>query len=159
MPYWTFVQRGEKGPGPWAAAGGPSLTRLPPHRVRFYEGPELVADSNVVLDTTMRGGRLGVFCFSQENIIWANLRYRCNGEEGSPSHQLASPSPSWRPRPSPLPLPPTHLASNHWFCSCLNPARQRIGHAPHQYFQSLAQPSRLPFPLIHWSCHSPLSPY
>lgn len=50
------------------------------HRVRFYEGPELVADSNVVLDTAMRGGRLGVFCFSQENIIWANLRYRCNGE-------------------------------------------------------------------------------
>lgn len=48
--------------------------------MRFYEGPELVADSNVVLDTTMRGGRLGVFCFSQENIIWANLRYRCNGE-------------------------------------------------------------------------------
>uniref|UniRef100_A0A8C6EFK5 Cartilage oligomeric matrix protein n=1 Tax=Microcebus murinus TaxID=30608 RepID=A0A8C6EFK5_MICMU len=47
-------------------------------RVRFYEGPELVADSNVILDTTMRGGRLGVFCFSQENIIWANLRYRCN---------------------------------------------------------------------------------
>ncbi|XP_008578373.1 PREDICTED: cartilage oligomeric matrix protein [Galeopterus variegatus] len=47
-------------------------------RVRFYEGPELVADSNMVLDTTMRGGRLGVFCFSQENIIWANLRYRCN---------------------------------------------------------------------------------
>lgn len=53
---------------------------LPLYRVRFYEGPELVADSNVVLDTTMRGGRLGVFCFSQENIIWANLRYRCNGE-------------------------------------------------------------------------------
>lgn len=52
----------------------------PPCRVRFYEGSELVADSNVVLDTTMRGGRLGVFCFSQENIIWANLRYRCNGE-------------------------------------------------------------------------------
>lgn len=48
--------------------------------MRFYEGPELVADSNVVLDTTMRGGRLGVFCFSQENIIWANLRYRCNGK-------------------------------------------------------------------------------
>lgn len=51
-----------------------------PCRARFYEGPEVVADTGVVLDTTMRGGRLGVFCFSQENIIWSNLRYRCNGE-------------------------------------------------------------------------------
>ncbi|MFT7811782.1 thrombospondin-4-B-like [Arapaima gigas] len=49
-------------------------------RVRFYEGPDLVADSGVIIDTTMRGGRLGVFCFSQENIIWSNLKYRCNGE-------------------------------------------------------------------------------
>uniref|UniRef100_A0AAY5EJG8 Thrombospondin 4a n=1 Tax=Electrophorus electricus TaxID=8005 RepID=A0AAY5EJG8_ELEEL len=47
-------------------------------RVRFYEGTSLVADSGVVIDTSMRGGRLGVFCFSQENIIWSNLRYRCN---------------------------------------------------------------------------------
>ncbi|KAG8126939.1 hypothetical protein E2320_022011 [Naja naja] len=41
-------------------------------------GTEVVADTGIVLDTTMRGGRLGVFCFSQENIIWSNLRYRCN---------------------------------------------------------------------------------
>ncbi|KAJ8786398.1 hypothetical protein J1605_006373 [Eschrichtius robustus] len=47
-------------------------------RVQFYEGSELVADSGVTIDTTMRGGRLGVFCFSQENIIWSNLKYRCN---------------------------------------------------------------------------------
>ncbi|XP_019730944.1 cartilage oligomeric matrix protein isoform X1 [Hippocampus comes] len=47
-------------------------------RVRFYEGPQVVADTGVIIDATMRGGRLGVFCFSQENIIWANLRYRCN---------------------------------------------------------------------------------
>uniref|UniRef100_A0A673IRZ3 Thrombospondin-3a-like n=1 Tax=Sinocyclocheilus rhinocerous TaxID=307959 RepID=A0A673IRZ3_9TELE len=47
-------------------------------RVKLYEGTEMVADSNVVIDTTMRGGRLGVFCFSQENIIWSNLRYGCN---------------------------------------------------------------------------------
>ncbi|XP_051952910.1 thrombospondin-4-B-like [Xyrauchen texanus] len=47
-------------------------------RVKFYEGSVLVADSGVVIDTSMRGGRLGVFCFSQENIIWSNLRYRCN---------------------------------------------------------------------------------
>ncbi|XP_060762969.1 thrombospondin-4a [Neoarius graeffei] len=47
-------------------------------RVRFYEGASLVADSGVVTDTSMRGGRLGVFCFSQESIIWSNLKYRCN---------------------------------------------------------------------------------
>uniref|UniRef100_A0A670JLP4 Thrombospondin 3 n=1 Tax=Podarcis muralis TaxID=64176 RepID=A0A670JLP4_PODMU len=49
-------------------------------RVLLYEGPQLVADSGVIIDTTMRGGRLGVFCFSQENIIWSNLQYRCNGQ-------------------------------------------------------------------------------
>lgn len=48
-------------------------------RVKLFEGAALVADSGVVIDTSMRGGRLGVFCFSQENIIWSNLRYRCNG--------------------------------------------------------------------------------
>ncbi|KAJ1085386.1 hypothetical protein NDU88_005519 [Pleurodeles waltl] len=47
-------------------------------RVRLFEGTDVVADTGVILDTTMRGGRLGVFCFSQENIIWSNLRYRCN---------------------------------------------------------------------------------
>ncbi|KAM9331345.1 cartilage oligomeric matrix protein-like [Gastrophryne carolinensis] len=47
-------------------------------RTTFYEGPEMVADTGVIIDTTMRGGRLGVFCFSQENIIWSNLKYRCN---------------------------------------------------------------------------------
>lgn len=48
-------------------------------RVRLFEGSDMVADSGVVIDTTLRGGRLGVLCFSQENIIWSNLRYRCNG--------------------------------------------------------------------------------
>lgn len=47
-------------------------------RLRLFEGVQQVADSGVILDSTMRGGRLGVFCFSQENIIWSNLRYRCN---------------------------------------------------------------------------------
>uniref|UniRef100_A0A4W6GBZ9 Thrombospondin 4a n=1 Tax=Lates calcarifer TaxID=8187 RepID=A0A4W6GBZ9_LATCA len=49
-------------------------------RARFFEGSNLVADTGVIIDTSMRGGRLGVFCFSQENIIWSNLKYRCNGE-------------------------------------------------------------------------------
>ena len=46
----------------------------------MYEGIELVADSGNVVDYTIKGGRLGVFCFSQEMIIWSDLVYRCNGE-------------------------------------------------------------------------------
>ncbi|XP_064653280.1 cartilage oligomeric matrix protein-like [Lineus longissimus] len=46
-------------------------------RFVMHEGTEIVADSGNVFDTTLRGGRLGVFCFSQENIIWSNLEYRC----------------------------------------------------------------------------------
>ncbi|XP_010562461.1 PREDICTED: thrombospondin-3 [Haliaeetus leucocephalus] len=60
----------------WQLAHRPQVGYI---RVRLYEGPRLVADSGVIIDTTMRGGRLGVFCFSQENIIWSNLQYRCNG--------------------------------------------------------------------------------
>ncbi|XP_076216251.1 thrombospondin-3 [Aptenodytes patagonicus] len=59
----------------WQLAHRPQVGYI---RVRLYEGPRLVADSGVIIDTTMRGGRLGVFCFSQENIIWSNLQYRCN---------------------------------------------------------------------------------
>ncbi|KAH0515256.1 Thrombospondin-3 [Microtus ochrogaster] len=56
-------------------------------RVKLYEGPQLVADSGVIIDTSMRGGRLGVFCFSQENIIWSNLQYRCNDQNSVTSSE------------------------------------------------------------------------
>lgn len=41
----------------------------------------MVADSGNIYDNTLKGGRLGVFCFSQEMIIWSDLVYRCNGNE------------------------------------------------------------------------------
>lgn len=47
-------------------------------RLKIYENNRLVADSGNVYDSTLKGGRLGVFCFSQEMIIWSNLIYRCN---------------------------------------------------------------------------------
>ncbi|KAB5517705.1 hypothetical protein PHYPO_G00170290 [Pangasianodon hypophthalmus] len=59
----------------WSLSHRPQVGYI---RVRLYEGTALVADSGVVIDTLMKGGRLGVFCFSQENIIWSNLGYRCN---------------------------------------------------------------------------------
>lgn len=49
-------------------------------RLRIFEGENMVADSGNVFDSTLKGGRLGVFCFSQEMIIWSDLVYRCNGE-------------------------------------------------------------------------------
>jgi len=47
-------------------------------RLRIFEGENMVADSGNVFDGTLKGGRLGVFCFSQEMIIWSDLVYRCN---------------------------------------------------------------------------------
>ncbi|XP_043220048.1 cartilage oligomeric matrix protein-like isoform X2 [Amphibalanus amphitrite] len=49
-------------------------------RLRIYEGEYLVADSGNIYDSTLKGGRIGVFCFSQEMIIWSDLVYRCNDD-------------------------------------------------------------------------------
>jgi thrombospondin 2/3/4/5 len=35
-------------------------------RLRIYDGESMVADSGNIYDSTLKGGRLGVFCFSQE---------------------------------------------------------------------------------------------
>lgn len=48
-------------------------------RLRIFDGENMVADSGNIFDSTLKGGRLGVFCFSQEMIIWSDLVYRCNG--------------------------------------------------------------------------------
>ena len=45
-------------------------------RLKIFDGVNTVADSGNIFDTTLRGGRLGVFCFSQEQIIWSDLMYR-----------------------------------------------------------------------------------
>lgn len=47
-------------------------------RVLLFEETEIVADTGNIYDDTLKGGRLGVFCFSQEMIIWSDLVYRCN---------------------------------------------------------------------------------
>lgn len=57
------------------------LIHRPAHgllRVLFFEETDLVADSGNIYDFELKGGRLGVFCFSQEMVIWSDLVYRCN---------------------------------------------------------------------------------
>lgn len=49
--------------------------------MKIYNGKRLVVDSGNIFDKTLRGGRLGMYVFSQEQIIWSNMVYRCNGEK------------------------------------------------------------------------------
>lgn len=47
-------------------------------RFYLYEGAALLADSGNIFNGELKGGRLGVYCFSQENITWSDLVSRCN---------------------------------------------------------------------------------
>ncbi|XP_045216736.1 cartilage oligomeric matrix protein-like [Mercenaria mercenaria] len=59
----------------WELIHRPALGLI---RVFLFEETNLVADSGNVYNSELLGGRLGVFCFSQEMIIWSDLVYRCN---------------------------------------------------------------------------------
>eukprot|EP00058_Branchiostoma_floridae_P004014 XP_002589502.1 hypothetical protein BRAFLDRAFT_88361 [Branchiostoma floridae] len=54
--------------------------KIPPvRRFHLYEGSRTVVDSGDVQDASLRGGRLGVYCYSQENVIWSHLVTKCDG--------------------------------------------------------------------------------
>ncbi|XP_067934643.1 cartilage oligomeric matrix protein-like [Watersipora subatra] len=65
----------EKIPYRWELIHRPAVGLI---RFVLYEEADLVADSGNIIDFTLKGGRLGVFCFSQQGIIWSDLVYRCN---------------------------------------------------------------------------------
>ena len=51
-------------------------------RLKLYEGAKLLHDSGDIVDNgpeSLRGGRLGVYCDSQDNVQWSALRYRWPG--------------------------------------------------------------------------------
>ena len=48
--------------------------------VKVWEEGTLIIDTEDIFDNTedsLKGGRLGVYCDSQEDIIWSALSYRC----------------------------------------------------------------------------------
>lgn len=51
--------------------------------MKIFNGKKLVVDSGNVYDSTLKGGRLGMYVFSQEMIIWSNLVYKCTCESRS----------------------------------------------------------------------------
>ncbi|XP_062539279.1 cartilage oligomeric matrix protein-like [Armigeres subalbatus] len=59
----------------WKLLHRPSIGLI---RFRLYKGSHMEADSGNIFDYAIKGGRLGVYCFSQEEITWSNLMYRCN---------------------------------------------------------------------------------
>ena len=57
------------------------ITHLPAQgiiRLKLHEGATLLYDEEIVDNgvESLRGGRLGVYCASQDNILWSALRYR-----------------------------------------------------------------------------------
>lgn len=46
-------------------------------RIQFYEVRRLIADTGPLVDHTVKGGRLGVFCYGQKGVIWSQLSYKC----------------------------------------------------------------------------------
>ncbi|KPM12068.1 thrombospondin-4-like protein [Sarcoptes scabiei] len=65
----------EKTPYRWLLLHRPTIGLI---RLRIFEKERLVADSGNIFDFQLKGGRLGVFVFSQKAIIWSNMVYRCN---------------------------------------------------------------------------------
>ena len=52
-------------------------------RLWLYEGAELIADSGNIIDDgdgSLRGGRLGVYCDSQQQIVYSALSYKCKSQ-------------------------------------------------------------------------------
>ena len=48
-------------------------------RLKLYEGAKLLHESGDIVDNgaeSLRGGRLGVYCDSQESIMWSALSYK-----------------------------------------------------------------------------------
>ena len=46
-------------------------------RVQVKQGETVLTESGDVYETTITGGRLGMFVFGQQDVIWSRLEARC----------------------------------------------------------------------------------
>ncbi|CAB3985904.1 thrombospondin-3 isoform X2 [Paramuricea clavata] len=59
------------------------LMHRPQHgliRLKFYKGRREFADTGYIHDNTFAGGRMGLYVFSQAQVVWTDLSYRANDE-------------------------------------------------------------------------------
>ena len=61
----------------------PHCSPTPSCRLTVYNGVnmQLLTDSGCICGLKMIGGRVGVFSFNQDNVIWTNLQTRCNADQ------------------------------------------------------------------------------
>ena len=38
-------------------------------------------DTGYIIDKTLKGGKLGFYVFSQPEVVWKNVSYKCNGKQ------------------------------------------------------------------------------
>ena len=48
--------------------------------LRIFEGSSELFDTGDIIDQGLAGGRVGIFCYSQEQEIWSSLSYQCKQE-------------------------------------------------------------------------------
>ena len=59
------------------------LIHRPEHgliRLKFFKAKREFADSGYIHDNSFSGGRMGLFVFSQADVVWTDLSYRANNE-------------------------------------------------------------------------------
>ena len=49
-------------------------------RLKIFEGSSELFDTGDIIDHGLAGGRVGIFCYSQEQEIWSSLSYQCKQE-------------------------------------------------------------------------------
>lgn len=47
-------------------------------RIQIYEDDELIADTDVIYKSAIRGGRVGLYGKSQNEVVWRNMFARCD---------------------------------------------------------------------------------